>query len=111
VKQIPIKVALDFFLQIASYTKAQVSSLEDTRRHVSESYHPSLSLFIYAISFHALATRMMHYKNPAERRHHLPFTLLCFPCSLNPETSIVNSKLFVYVLGPMTYDIIMFWSS
>jgi hypothetical protein len=37
VKHILIKFALDFFLQIASYTKAQVSSLEDMRRHVSES--------------------------------------------------------------------------
>ncbi len=98
VKHILIKFALELFLQIASYTKAQVSSLEDMRRHVSESYHPSLS--IYPVTFHPLAARMMHYKNPAERRHHhLPFTSLWFPCSLNPKTSIVNNKLFVYVLG------------
>jgi hypothetical protein len=74
----------------------------------------SLSLFlsVYPITFHPLAARMMHYKNPAERRHHhLPFTSLCFPCSLNPKTSIVNNKLFVYVLGPVTYDVIIFRSS
>lgn len=72
----------------------------------------SLYLSIHAVTFHPVAARMKHYKNPAERRHHhLPFTSLCFPCSLNPKTSIVNNKLFDYVLGPMTYDVIIFWSS